>query len=154
MLADFLLVGAILSWSAYVTLCKPLIARHGALPVLIGTFLLGCLLEVPIALVTIPGWLPLIGQASVKAWISLGILSFLVTPLNLTLQNLSLRRLDASQVVTFNNVAPVLTVVWGVWLFQEALPPTLILGGLLTLGGIVWTSRPTRPRHRPEPAPA
>jgi drug/metabolite transporter (DMT)-like permease len=62
------------------------------------------------------------------------------------LQNLSLRRLDASQVATFSNAAPILTVIWGVWFFHETLSPALIVGGLLTLGGIVWTGRP-RARH-------
>lgn len=142
MLADLLLIGAVISWGAYLTLSKPLVVRDGALPVLAGTFLLGCLLELPIALVTLPGWLPMIGRASSAAWTSLAILALLVTPLNLALQNLSLRRLDASQVATFSNAAPVLTVVWGVWFFHEALSPALLLGGLLTLGGVIWTSRP------------
>ena len=118
-------------------------ARHGALPVLAGTFLVGCLLELPIALVTLPGWLPMLGRASSSAWTSLAILALLVTPLNLALQNLSLRRLDASQVATFSNASPVLTVVWGVWFFHEALSPALLAGGLLTLGGVIWTSLPT-----------
>ena len=73
-------------------------------------------------------------------------LTYQITPVNLALQNLSLRRLDASQVATFSNVAPVLTVVWGVWFFHERLTPALLLGGLLTLGGIAWTSRPVRLR--------
>ena len=123
MLADLLLVGAVLSWGAYLTLSKPLITRHGALPVLAGTFLVGFLLELPIALFTLPGWLPMLGRRFVGAWVSLAILALLITPLNLALQNLSLRRLDASQVATFSNVAPVLTVVWGVWFFHESLSP-------------------------------
>jgi drug/metabolite transporter (DMT)-like permease len=142
MLADVLLIGAVLSWGAYLTLSKPLIIRHGALPVLAGTFLVGCLIELPIALITLPGWLPMIAKASTAAWTSLAILAILVTPLNLALQNLSLRRLDASQVATFTNAAPVLTVIWGVWFFHEALPVTLVIGGVLTIGGILWTSRP------------
>jgi drug/metabolite transporter (DMT)-like permease len=141
MLADLLLIGAVVSWGAYLTLSKPLVARYGALPVLAGTFLVGCLLELPIALITLPGWLPMLTRASSSAWISLAILALVVTPLNLALQNLSLRRLDASQVATFSNAAPVLTVVWGVWFFHEVLTPTLIIGGLLTLGGIFWTNR-------------
>jgi drug/metabolite transporter (DMT)-like permease len=153
MLADLLLIGAVVSWGAYLTLSKPLVARHGALPVLAGTFLVGCLLELPIALVTLPGWLPMLARASSGAWISLAILSLLITPLNLALQNLSLRRLDASQVATFSNAAPVLTVVWGVWFFHEVLTPTLIIGGLLTLGGIFWTNRPgSRPAVAPRVA--
>ncbi len=142
MIADLLLVGAVLSWGAYLTLSKPLILRHGALPVLVGTFLVGFVFELPIAFLTLPGWLPMIAKASANAWVSLAILSLLVTPVNLALQNLSLRRLDASQVATFSNVAPVLTVVWGVWFFHEVLSPSLIAGGLLVLGGIFWTSRP------------
>jgi drug/metabolite transporter (DMT)-like permease len=147
MLADLLLIGAVLSWGAYLTLSKPLVARYGALPVLSGTFLVGCLLELPIALVTLPGWLPMLTRASSSAWISLAILALLVTPLNLALQNFSLRRLDASQVATFSNAAPVLTVVWGVWFFHEVLTPTLIFGGLLTLGGIFWTNLPASRRN-------
>jgi drug/metabolite transporter (DMT)-like permease len=142
MLADFLLVGAVVSWGAYLTLSKPLISRHGAIPVLAGTFLVGFLLEVPIALITLPGWLPMIREASRSAWICLAILALLITPLNLALQNLSLRRLDASQVATFSNAAPILTVLWGVWFFHESLTPALIVGGLMTLGGIFWTGRP------------
>ncbi len=142
MMADFLLVGAVVSWGAYLTLSKPLISRHGAIPVLAGTFLVGFLLEVPIALITLPGWLPMIREASRSAWICLGILALLITPLNLALQNLSLRRLDASQVATFSNAAPILTVLWGVWFFHESLTPALIVGGLMTLGGIFWTGRP------------
>ena len=142
MMADFLLVGAVVSWGAYLTLSKPLISRHGAIPVLAGTFLVGFLLEVPIALITLPGWLPMIQTASRSAWISLGILALVITPLNLALQNLSLRRLDASQVATFSNAAPILTVLWGVWFFHESLTPALVVGGLMTLGGIFWTGRP------------
>lgn len=145
MIADFLLVGAVLSWGAYLTLSKPLILRHGALPVLAGTFLVGCLFQVPIALATSPSWLPRLGQVSTRAWTGLAILALFITPLNLALQNLSLRRLDASQVATFSNVAPVLTVLWGVLFFNEALPPALVVGGMLTLGGIVWTGRPRKP---------
>lgn len=145
LLADLLLVGAVLSWGGYLTLSKPLIQRHGALPVLAGTFLVGCAFEVPIALATLPGWLPMIGTASTSAWISLAILALFITPVNLALQNLSLRRLDASQVATFSNVAPILTVVWGIWFFHERLTFALVVGGLLTLGGIAWTSRPQQP---------
>jgi drug/metabolite transporter (DMT)-like permease len=143
MIADLLLVGGVISWGAYVTLSKPLVARYGAVPVLLGTFLVGCLLELPIAAATLSRWLPAFGQARAAAWISLAVLALLITPLNLALQNLSLRRFDATQVATFMNVAPVLTVLWGVLFFHEVLTPSLIFGGFLTLGGIVWSSRPS-----------
>ena len=53
LMGDLLLVAAVASWGAYLTLSKPLIARHGA-PALAATFLIGSLLDLPIALATLP----------------------------------------------------------------------------------------------------
>ena len=142
---DLLLLGAVSSWGAYLTVSKPLIARHGPLTVLAGTFLVGTALHVPVALATMPGWAPL-SNASGAAWRGLFFLTMVVTLIGLTFQNLAMKRLDASQVASFGNAAPLLTVVWGVWLFGETLTPALIVGGALTLGGILWTSRPPRTR--------
>lgn len=142
MIADLLLIGAVISWGAYVTLSRPLVMRHGALPTLAGTFLIGCLMQVPLALLTMPSWDVQLRSATMSAWVSLAVLALVMTPINLALQNLALRRLDASAVATFSNVAPVLTVVWGVWLFGELLSPALVVGGVLTLAGVFWTSRP------------
>lgn len=142
---DLLLVGAVVSWGLYLTASKPLIARHGALTALAGTFLVGAALQLPVALVTMPGWPPLAGVSS-SAWFGLAFLTLVATVVGLAFQNLALQRLDASQVATFNNAGPVLTITWGVWLFGETVTPALALGGLLTLGGILWTSRPGRVR--------
>jgi len=143
---DLLLVGAVVSWGVYLTASKPLIARHGALTALAGTFLVGAALQLPVALVTMPGWPPLAGVSS-SAWFGLAFLTLVATVVGLAFQNLAMQRLDASQVATFNNAGPVLTITWGVWLFGETITPALALGGLLTLGGILWTSRPARTRE-------
>jgi drug/metabolite transporter (DMT)-like permease len=143
MAADGLLVGAVISWAIYIILSKPLVVRHGALPVLAGTFLLGSLLSVPIAIFSLPAW-PAIGHVSSTAWLALAFLTFFVTPLGQACQNLALSRLDASQVANFSNASPILTVVWGIWLFGEALTPALLIGGILTFGGISCASRRLR----------
>lgn len=149
---DLLLVGAVASWGGYLTVNKPLVSRYGALPVLAGTFLLGSLFQVPVALATLPSWPPL-GGVSAPAWRGLAYLSLVCTLLGLAFQNQALRRLDASQVAAFNNAGPLLTVLWGVWLLGESITPGLAVGGALTLGGILWTSRPRtatgRARVRP-----
>jgi len=149
-LADLLLVGAVISWGGYIAVSKPLILRHGALPVLAGTFLAGCLLAAPVAYFAWPG-LRALQQVSATAWMALAFLGLFVTPLGWAYQNMALRRFDASQVATFSNASPVLTVIWGMWLFGEHLTPTLLIGGTLTLAGIYWICRP---RPAPSPAPA
>jgi drug/metabolite transporter (DMT)-like permease len=137
---DLLLVGAVVSWGAYLTVSKPLVGRHGAITTLAGVFLMGALLDVPVALATLPGWPPL-SSASPAAWWGLVYLTLVSTVLALAFQNLALRHLDASQVATFGNAAPLLTVLWGVWLFGETVSLSLAVGGALTLGGIAWTGR-------------
>ena len=52
-----------------------------------------------------------------------------ITPLGQVFQNVSLKRLEASEVATFSNGSPVLTLVWGVWFFEEAVTLALTIGG-------------------------
>jgi drug/metabolite transporter (DMT)-like permease len=137
---DLLLVGAVASCAGYLTVGKPLVNRYGSLPVLAGTFLVGALFEIPIALATAPSWFPL-PEESLTAWISLAILTFVVSTLALLFQNLAMRRLDASQVATFGNVSPLLTIGWGYVLFGERLTPTLAWGGALIFLGLLGAGR-------------
>ena len=147
-LADFLLVGAVLSWGGYIAVSKPLVERHGAMAAVAATTLVGCLLSLPVAVWTWPG-LASLAPVSRSAWVALAVLGLIITPLGWAFQNLSLRRFDASQVATFSNGSPVLTIVWGMWLFEEVLTPALIAGGALTLGGIYWASRAKHPDPEP-----
>jgi drug/metabolite transporter (DMT)-like permease len=140
---DLLEVGAVLAWGAYLTVNKPLVDRHGALPTLASTFLVGCVLDLPVALVTFPGWPPL-SEVSTGAWIGLAYLSVVVSIGGLAFQNLAMRSLEASQVATFGNVAPLLTVLWGYLLFDERTSAIAGAGGALVLLGIAWSSRPSR----------
>jgi drug/metabolite transporter (DMT)-like permease len=143
-----LLVGAVVSWGGYIAVSKPLVERHGAMPALAATCLVGCLLSLPLAVWAWPGFSSF-DKVSSSAWLALAILGLFITPMGWAFQNLSLRRFDASQVATFSNGSPFLTVVWGVWLFGERLTPELLVGGALTLGGIYWASRARRPAVEP-----
>ncbi len=141
LLGDLLLVGAVTSWGAYLTANTPLVSRYGAMTTLAGTFLLGSLIQMPIAAVTFPGFEALRSVPS-SAWRAVLYLVFVVTILGLFCQNQCLRRFDASQVATVGNAAPVLTIVWGIWLHGEELSAALVIGASLTLAGIAWASRP------------
>jgi drug/metabolite transporter (DMT)-like permease len=140
---DLLLVGAVVSWAGYMTVNKPLVPKYGSLTVLSGTFLVGILLDLPIALAQSGGWSG-VGAASRSSWLGLIYLGLVVTVFGLYFQNQALKRLDASQVAAVGNAAPLLTVVWGVWLLGEAVTPSLVVGGAMILGGVVWTSLPER----------
>ncbi len=138
---DLLLIGAVVSWGAYLTANKPLVARYGSVPTLAGTFLAGSLLQLPITLASLPGPVVL-AEVPMGAWRAVAYLGVIVSVVGLFCQNQAMRRLDASQVAAVGNLAPLLTIVWGVWLLGEEITPALAIGGGLTLGGIVWASRP------------
>ncbi len=146
---DLLLLGAVTTWGAYLTLSKPLATRYGALPTLAGTYLLGCLLDLPRALAVAPPWADL-AAVPAPAWWALLYLAVIVSVIGQFSQNFALSRLDASHVAVVGNVAPALTVLWGVLLLGEPFTPALAVGGLLTLAGIGLARRrpvdvPTRP---------
>ena len=136
---DMLLIGAVVSWGAYLTFNKPLVSQHGSLPVLAATFLVGSLLDLPIAVATMPGWH--LRTASATAWAGLAHMAIAVSLLGLTFQNIALRKLDASRVATVGNVAPLLTILWGVLLLGEPTTGWLVAGAALTLGGVLWSGR-------------
>ena len=150
LLGDLLEVFAVISWGAYLTVGKPLVARYGSLPTLAGTFLVGAALDLPIAAAT-GNWAALEG-VSTGAWMALGYLALVASIAGLFFQNLALSRLDSSQVATFGNVAPLLAMLWGHLLLDERLTPALALGGALVMLGLLGASRPAgRPSVAPEP---
>ena len=140
MLADLLLIGAVLSWGGYLAVSKPLVMRHGSMPVLTATFLAGALLDLPLALSPRPTFPPL-SQVSPSAWIALAVLTLFITPVNLACQNLAMRRLDASQVANFSNISPILTVIWVPGCSARPSPPAWSWAVPSTLAGVFWTAR-------------
>ncbi len=140
---DLLEVAAVVAWGAYLTVNKPLVARHGALPVLAATFLVGSVLQLPLSLASSSTWPPLAGVQP-AAWFGLAYMATVVSVGGLAFQNLAMRWFDASQVATFGNVSPLLCVLWGYLLFGERVAPIAAVGGTLVLVGILWASRPAR----------
>ncbi len=151
-IADALLIGAVLSWGLYVAASKPLVERHGAIPSLAATFLLGALMCLPFGLATEGAWASL-ANLSLPSWLTLAFLGVFITPVSQACQNLAMKRMDASQVANFSNLSPLLTVVWGVVFFGETLTPYFMVGGLLTLVGIVWTGWPRAEARSAERVP-
>ncbi len=106
LMGDLLLFGAVVSWGAYLTVNKPLVARHGALAVLAGTFLVGVALHAPTVALSASGWPSKLQSASSWAWLSLFYLALVVSIIGLSCQNVALRLFDASHVATIGNAAP------------------------------------------------
>ncbi|ADV61604.1 protein of unknown function DUF6 transmembrane [Isosphaera pallida ATCC 43644] len=140
LVGDLLLMGAVVSWAAYMLCSKSLIESHGAFPTLISTFLLGALLCLPFTLAA--SWdTQMLRAVSWTAWAGMIHLTVVVTVVGLALQNLAIRRLETSQVAAVGNLAPILTLIWAVLLFGDAITPQLIVGGTATLVGVFLANR-------------
>lgn len=146
---DLLLVGAVLSWGGYLVVSKSLVVRHGALPVLFWTFSLGALMNLPWSLSQFETAARL-ATASWTAWLAFGYIFVFLTLLVLSLQNVAMRRLDASQLTALGNLSPILSIVWAALFFGDALTGELVAGATLTVGGAIWANRPERPALLPE----
>lgn len=138
---DLLLVGAVVSWSAYMIASKPLLKRHDPMMVLLGTFSVGSAMCVPWVAATWPGAGAFEG-VSTTAWLGVAHLIVVVTVFGLALQNVAMKRLDASQVAAVGNLAPILTIVWSVLLFGDKVTAPLVIGGALALSGVFFANRP------------
>lgn len=147
LMGDLLLIGAVTSWGAYLTINKRLILRHSALVVLSATFLLGALFSIPLGIGSIGEWPKRLSAAAPGAWASLAYLALVASLLGLACQNIALRRFDASHVANVGNLSPLLTVLWGVLLLGEKVTPSLLVGGFLTLAGVVIAGQRWAPRR-------
>ena len=108
-----------------------------------ATFLIGSLLDLPIALATLPGWPPL-SEVSGTAWWGLAHLTLIVTLFGLAFQNKALQRLDASRSPLRQHRA-LLTVVWAPVL-HEPMTPGSLWGGSCALRGPLDVPSRSRPR--------
>ena len=127
----------LISWGAYLTVGKPLVARYGSLPTLAGTFLVGARARrarSPAA--TAGGWAAA-GRVSPGAWRATGYLVLRAVGRRTALSEPGgIRRLDASHVATFGNISTLLTMLWGHSPLRRATPrrPWRLGGGLIMLG--------------------
>lgn len=135
LLGDVLVVLNALSYSFYLVLARPTLARYSSTTVAAWTFLFGALaidlLAAPAVLRT--DWLALPTDAVLAlAWIVLA-----GTLAAYALSNWALKRADASTVAAFVPLQPLVAALLGVALLGEAVTPRLLAGGALVLAGVV-----------------
>jgi drug/metabolite transporter (DMT)-like permease len=143
---DLLMLAAVLCWSVYSVMAKPLATRHGALPVTAWAFLWGTLVYLPL------GWWHLRGMdpsaVPWAVWAGILYLALLTSVVAYFLWSWSLKHLEATQVAIFIDLQPPLTAALSSLFFHEPMTQGLVLGGALTLVGVTLTTRPAR---RPSP---
>ena len=136
---DLYLLGCVFSWTVYtlvgkqvMTVMSPLAATTYAS--LVGTpiFLIAALKE---------GMLQNLQSFSFSNWLSIFYLASLGSIVAFLFYYEGLKAIGAAKTAIFITLVPVLTAIFAAVLFNEPLPPTLVLGGVLVVVGVSLTNR-------------
>jgi drug/metabolite transporter (DMT)-like permease len=130
---------ASLSWAFYTVLGKGFTIKYGAIYSNTLTSIIGFLVYVPIFFI-----LPesqTISEPSFMNWLQVVYLALISSVVSYILWYWALKRADASKVSVFNNIQPILTTILAIIFFGQQLTLIFIIGGLITLIGVLMTQR-------------
>jgi len=147
-----LVLVAAVAHGAYHVAHKPLLQRYNGLEVATYATCAGALLAVPFA-PAVPGD---ITQAPLEATAAVVFLAVVPSAVGFVTWAYAIARLPVAQATASLYVAPVITIVLG-WLLLDEAPRTgSIAGGVIVLAGVVAANTSTRPASpaRPEPVAA
>jgi len=150
LLGDALILVNALSYSFYLVLSRPVLARYSPVTVVGVTFGFGALFTLAVSapsLATVD-WAALPRDVVLATgWVVL-----VSTILAYGLNNWVLRRAPASTVASYVYLQPLIAAALAIPLFGEALTPGILAGGALILGGVALVTRDGRPKAAPLPA--
>ena len=122
------------SVAAFSVLSKPLVAKYGALPIAVWAGMLGTCMLLPLFSST---FVRDVMDLSLVGWVSLLYLSLLSTVLGYSLFYMMVGRGEVTTLMVQLYLAPVISVIGGAVLLQEAVTPLTLLGGAAMLVA-VW----------------
>ncbi|MDP4219459.1 MAG: EamA family transporter [Bacteroidota bacterium] len=136
---NLLIFVAVVAWSLFTFLGKPLVPKYGALRVTALHMTIGTLLFLPIGLGNFE--LKEVATISGNLWIELVYLGLLASCVNYVLWYYALGKLETSKVAIFQNLQPILTTVIALMIGKVVLSPELFGGGVLALIGVLLVER-------------
>ena len=141
------MLGACLSWVAYVALSRRLHAgtaqkRPAARNLSLTAWqnLIGAAFMLPLALTERAGWV----LAGPTVWLNILYLGLFCSALGYFLYQYALARLGAVAVVAYVNLIPVVSAAGGLLLLGETLAPVQMAGGLVVIAGVFLVNQPGR----------
>lgn len=132
---DILLVGAVLSWAAYLTYSKNMVEKYGAIKTSAIAFTAGIILYIPILLYDIGNLT--FEKINLYGVISFFHLSILVAFLSYFVFVYSTKTFNVSNLTTYLNSSPAVTIFFSWLLLSEPLSGLFILGALITISGSI-----------------
>jgi len=143
-LGDLLMTLNCISYSVYLVLAKPVLARVPQIVVVAWVFVFGALI-VPWFVTDVP-WAP--AAAGSRQWLALGGVLLFPTILAYLLNTIVLARTHASTTAAYILLQPFIAAGLGIFVLGERPGPAVYLTAVCVLGGLWLVSVPTRRAHR------
>lgn len=134
---DLLIVGCVLMWAVYTFVSRR--ASGGLSPLAMNFY--ACAVGGGLLLLTTPIESPwtVIPQMSWRPWVYLLFLALGATVAGYTWYLRAVEVLGASRAAMFTNITPISGVVMGAWFIHERLPASVLIGGMVTIFGVLLT---------------
>ena len=143
---DMILLFAVLSWSLYTVICKPIVERYGSLETTFLVMSFGALLYFPFGLFfTVTSDL---STASFSAWLGIIYMGVMTSGVAYFLWVWLLERVRPSQVAVVASAQPPTTALLAWFAFGEVLSLNLIISIILVLFGIIFMVGYGGPKRR------
>ncbi len=136
---NILIFLAVISWSLFTLLGKPLVPKYGALRVTALHMFFGTLLFLPIGLSNFE--MKEVATITGNLWLEIVYLGLLASCVNYALWYYALGKLETSKVAIFQNLQPVLTTIIALCLGKVFLTPELFGGGAMALIGVLLVEK-------------
>ena len=134
-LGNILIFIAVMAWSLFTMLGRPLVLKYGAVYVTALNMIIGTIVYIPIGLFTTN--VSAISAISTSSWGEVAYLALISSVLNYVLWYIALSKLEATRVAVFQNLQPIMTTVMALYLGTVVLTGQFVGGGLLALVGVL-----------------
>jgi drug/metabolite transporter (DMT)-like permease len=133
---DLLILAAVLAWSLYTVLSKPLLARYDGRTVTTAAIVSGTVMTLPALF--LPGALPRLDAITPAIGGAILYLGIVTSAIAYPLYMYALRHLDTSKVAVAQNTQPIVTAILSWFFFGERFSGPFFLGAALILAGVTW----------------
>jgi drug/metabolite transporter (DMT)-like permease len=136
LLGDIMLVFAVLSWAAYITLSKDLVAKYGALKTSTIAFSMGIVMYIPIFLYDVKNLS--FDKLTTSGIIGFIHLAFVVAFAGYFVFTYAAKHINVTELTTTTNISPIVTIVFSWVLLKEEISYFFMLGAIITFAGVFF----------------
>lgn len=136
LIGNLLMIGACLSWVAYVVITRKAVKQYSGLALTTYQIVFGALMLCPLALLEIKSWKII----SLLAWGSMLFLAVTCSVISYLCYNYALKQISSIVVSTYLNLLPLISVLFGVLLLGEKISLLQGVGGLVVITSIMMVN--------------